>query len=84
MGGKQLPLFKILTGRILERSALIKLGTCSGQDHIPLHASVDLAGKESVIVSDDLACSAKCQERPMFSQGGVLSTTNARQSVMVV
>lgn len=35
MGGKQLPLCKILTGRILEQSALIKLGTCSGQDHIP-------------------------------------------------
>lgn len=81
--GNQLPLCRILTGRILERSALTKLGTCSGQDHIPLHSSVDMAGKESVIVSDDLACSAKCQECPMFSQGGVLSTTNGQQSLMV-
>lgn len=63
--------------------ALIKLGTCSGQDRIPLHSSVDMAGKESVIVSDDLACSAKCQECPMFSQGGVLSTTNGQQGLMV-
>lgn len=83
VGGKQLPLCKILTGRILEQSDLIKLGTCSGQDHIPLHSSVDMAGKESVTVSDDLACIAKCQECPMFSQGGVLSTTNGQQSVMM-
>ncbi|KAF4796026.1 hypothetical protein TURU_086588 [Turdus rufiventris] len=55
----------------------------AGQDRIPLHSSVDMAGKESVIVSDDLAYSAKCQECPMFSQGGVLSTTNGQQSLMV-
>lgn len=83
MGSEQLPLCKILTGMILERLALIKLGACSGQDHVPLHSSVDMAGKESVIVSDDLACSAECQECPMFSQGGVLSTTNGQQSVMM-
>lgn len=66
----------------MERSALIKLGSCLGQDHVALHTIVDMAGKEFIIVSDDLAYRARCQECPMFSRGGVLSTTNAQQSVM--
>lgn len=73
---------KILAGRILEQSALIKLGSCLEQDRVPLHTTVHMAGKEFIIMSDDLAFRAKCQERPMFSWGGVLSTTNAQQSAM--
>lgn len=61
---------------------LIELGSCLGEGCVPLHTTVDMAGKEFIIVSDDLAFRVKCQECPMFSWGGVLSTTNAQQGVM--
>lgn len=71
-----------LPGGFLEWSSLMKLGSCLGEDRVALHTIVDMAGKEFVIASDDLALRAKSQECPMFSWGGVLSTTNAQQSVM--
>lgn len=73
---------RVSPGNVLEPSALIKLGSVSGQDCVPLHTTVDVAGKEFVIASDDLAFGGKCQECPMFSRGGVLPTTNALPSAM--